>query len=95
MSTAWDKLPLADAYLGIIGITPQEFLHAMGSGLYKHDLHAVREIIGQNTSNARTKLAINKGFVDVKFALTHNSDRDISRMMNRNGFFNVWHCHLG
>lgn len=42
----------------------------MGSGLYKHDLHAVREIIGQNMSNARTKLAINKGFVDVKFALT-------------------------
>ena len=89
MSTVWDELPLADAYLGVIGITPQEFLHVMGSGLFKHNLHSVREIIGPNTSNARTKLAINKAFVDVKFALNHNSERDVSRMSNRNGFFNV------
>ena len=89
MKTAWDQLPLADVYLGIVGLTPQEFLHVMGCGLYKHNLLAIREIIGPNTSNARTKASINKAFSDIRFALRHNSERDVCPMSNRNGFFNV------
>jgi hypothetical protein len=78
MKMAWDQLPLADFYHGIVGLTPQEFLHVMGCGLYKHNLIAVREIIGPNTSNAQTKAMINKAFADVRFALRHNSERDIT-----------------
>jgi hypothetical protein len=89
MAMTWDKLPLADIYLGIVGLTPQEFLHVMGCGLYKHNLIAIREIAGPNTSNARAKAMINKAFSGIRFALKHNSEQDISPMSNRNGFFNV------
>lgn len=89
IDTVWDKLPMADGYLGMVGMTPQEFLHVMGNGNYAHLIIAIREIIGPNTSNSATKGLINKCFVDIKFALEHNSDRDISRMSNRKGFFNV------
>jgi hypothetical protein len=86
--TVWDFLPLSDRYLGMTGMTPQEFLHVGGSGLYKHALIAVREIVGPNQSNSLVKGLVNKVFVDVKLALERNSERDISRMSNRKGFFN-------
>lgn len=89
LDLVWNELPMADAYLGVVGMTPQEFLHVMGNGNYAHLLIAIREIIGPNTSNSATKGLINKCFVDIKFALEHNSERDISRMSNRKGFFNV------
>lgn len=86
--TVWQHLPLADEFLGMVGMTPQEFLHVGGSGLYKHCLVAIREIVGPNQSNSLVKGLINKVFIDVKFGLEHNSERDISRMSNRKGFFN-------
>jgi hypothetical protein len=35
ITSAFDMLPLADEFLGIIGMTPQDFLHMMGGGMYK------------------------------------------------------------
>lgn len=88
IDTAWDRLPLADKYLGMLGMTPQEFLHVTGCGLYKHELISIRDIVGPKDSNAKVKDKIDKCFSDIKFALEHNSERDISRMSNRKGFFN-------
>ena len=88
IDTAWDSLPLADQYLGMLGMTPQEFLHVTGCGLYKHELISIRDIVGPKDSNAKVKDKIDKCFSDIKFALEHNSERDISRMSNRKGFFN-------
>jgi hypothetical protein len=71
------------------GMTPQEFLHLTGNGMFRHLLEAVRDVIGPKDSNARAKGVINKCFADIKFLLEHNSERDVSRMSNRKGFFNV------
>jgi hypothetical protein len=75
--TVWQHLPLTDEFLGMVGMTPQEFLHVGGSGLYKHCLVAIREIVGPNQSNSLVKGLINKVFIDIKFGLEHNSERDI------------------
>ena len=36
VDSAFDHLPLADKYQGIVGITPQESLHVMEAGMYEH-----------------------------------------------------------
>jgi hypothetical protein len=82
-------LPLADEFLGIIGMTPQDFLHMMGGGKYKHWIVAHREVIGENTKQSARKGLLNKLFANIRFALNHNSKKDLHRMSNRNGFFNV------
>ena len=89
VDNAFETLPLADRFLGIIGITPQEFLHNMGRGMYIHWITSIREVVGENTKNSRVKGDIDELFADIRFALNHNSEQDICRMSNRNGFFNV------
>ena len=89
ITSAFDWLPLADEFLGIIGMTPQDFLHMMGGGMYKHWIVAHREVIGENTKQSARKGLLNKLFANIRFALNHNSEKDLHRMSNRNGFFNV------
>ncbi|MGA0862212.1 MAG: hypothetical protein ACO3P6_04915, partial [Pelagibacteraceae bacterium] len=50
---------------------------------------AHREIIGPKDKNAKLKALVNDAFSDMKYYLGRNADRDITRMSNRNGFFNV------
>lgn len=89
INNAFDALPLADPYQGIIGMTPQEMLHLMGCGIFKYLIHGIRDIIGENQRNARVKALINDIFPDVKLHLKRNAERDLPRMSNRNGFFNI------
>jgi hypothetical protein len=89
VKNAFDALPLADPYQGITGMTPQDMLHMMGAGNYKYFLLGVRDIIGLNDTNSRVKGYVDEIFPDIKQFLQRNANRDISRMSNRNGFFNV------
>ena len=89
INNAFDWLPLADEFMGIIGMTPQDFLHMMGGGMYKHWIIANREVIGENTKQSAKKGILNKLFANIRHVLYHNSERDLPRMSNRNGFFNV------
>jgi hypothetical protein len=56
ITNAFEMLPLADEFLGIIGMTPQDFLHMMGGGLYKNWIIAHREVIGENTKQSFNRL---------------------------------------
>jgi hypothetical protein len=71
-------------------MAPQEMLHLiMGCGLFKY-LIGKRDVIGENQSNARVKSLINDIFPDVKLHLQAQCcERDLPRMSNRNGFFNI------
>jgi hypothetical protein len=89
ITNAFEMLPLADEFSGIIGMTPQDFLHMMGGGLYKHWIIGHREVIGENTKQSTKKGLLNKLFSNILYAIYHNSERDLHRMSNRNGFFNV------
>ena len=89
VENAFDKLPLADPYQGVIGITPQEMLHLMGAGIYKYLLLGIRDIIGMGDKNSSVKGLVNDIFPDIKLHLQRNSCKDVPRMSNRNGFFNV------
>lgn len=89
ISNAFDDLPLADAFQGIIGLTPQEMLHMMGCGMFKYLILGVKNIIGANGKNSRVKGLVNQHFPDVKEFLTRNAEKDICRMSNRVGMFNV------
>ena len=51
IDNAFDKLPLADPYQGIIGMTPQEMLHMMGGGIFKYIISGIKDIIGENQTN--------------------------------------------
>ena len=84
-----DGLPLADPYQGIIGITPQELLHVTENGDMEYILLAHRNVIGKKAANAAVKEKINALFGDIKFFIEHNSERDIPRMANRFGFWNL------
>ncbi|MGA0823871.1 MAG: hypothetical protein ACO3PG_05370, partial [Pelagibacteraceae bacterium] len=89
ITNAFDSLPLSDPYQGLIGMTPQEILHLMGGGMHKYFILVVRDIIGENGTNSAVKGLINDVFPDVKQHLQRNAERDVCRMSNRNGFFNV------
>ena len=89
IDNAFDKLPLADPYQGIIGMTPQEMLHVMGCGMFKYLILGVKDVIGENNTNSKVKGQINDIFPDMKMYLNRNAERDVCRMSNRNGFFNV------
>lgn len=89
ISNAFDSLPLSDPYQGIIGMTPQEMLHLMGSGLFKYLIFGIKDVIGENNKNSKVKGLINDVFPDIKMHINRNAERDVSRMSNRNGFFNV------
>ena len=89
IKNAFDALPLADPYQGIIGMTPQDMLHMMGVGNFKYFLLGIHDIIGLKDSNSRIKGLVNDIFPDIKEFLRRNSDRGVSRMSNRKGFFNV------
>jgi hypothetical protein len=89
ITNAFEMLPLADEFLGIIGMTPQDFLHMMGGGMYKHWIIGHREVIGENTKQSTKKGLLNKLFANICFAILHNSERDLPRMSNQNRFFNV------
>ena len=89
IDNAFDKLPLADPYQGIIGMTPQEMLHMMGGGIFKYIISGIKDIIGENQTNQRLKKHINDIFPDIREYLNRNAEKDVSRMSNRNGFFNL------
>ena len=89
ISNFTDGLPLSDPYLGIIGLTPQELLHVMEAGLYEHVPLAIRDVIGFRDSNAADKELIDEIFADVTYFITRNCERDVLRMANRSGFFNL------
>jgi hypothetical protein len=89
IKNAFDALPLADPYQGITGMTPQEMLHLMGSGMIKYLIHSIKDVIGERGTNSKVKGLINDIFHDVKLYIHRNLDRDTPRMSNRNGFFNV------
>lgn len=89
VDNAFDHLPLADKYQGIVGITPQESLHVMEAGMYEHIPTTTRDIIGTNMKNQAVKEQVDLLFTDVKNNINRNSERDILRMSNRNGFFNL------
>ena len=89
VTNAFDSLPLSDPYQGLIGMTPQEMLHMMGCGIFKYLLFGIKDIIGENSKNSKVKGIINDLFPDIRLHLMRNAERDISRMSNRNGFFNV------
>jgi hypothetical protein len=46
-------------------------------------------VVGENGTNSKVKGLINDIFPDVKLHLNRNAERDLPRMSNRNGFFNV------
>ena len=89
VDNAFDHLPLADKYQGIVGITPQESLHVLEAGMYEHIPTTIRDIIGTNNKNQAVKESVDHLFTDVKSNLNRNSERDILRMSNRSGFFNL------
>ena len=62
ISNAFDGLPLADAFQGIIGLTPQEMLHMMGCGMFKYLILGVKNFIGigANGENSRVKGLVNQ-----------------------------------
>ena len=82
-------LPLADRHLGVIGMTPQEILHVLEQGLFDYGLQSIHDIIGPRKTNEATKHAIDILFSDVKLFIERNSERDMKRMANRLGFFNL------
>ena len=89
IDNAFDYLPLSDPYQGIIGMSPQEMLHMMGSGMHKYLIFGIKDVVGENSKNSKRKGLINNLFADVKHALSKNAERDISRTSNRNGVFDV------
>ena len=89
ISNAFDSLPLSDPYQGIIGMTPQDMLHTMGCGNFKYLIYGIKDVIGVNGTNSRVKGLVNDIFPDIKEYITRNAERDVPRMSNRNGFFNV------
>jgi hypothetical protein len=82
-------LPLADRHLGVIGMTPQEILHVLEQGLFDYGLQSIPDIIGPRKTNEVTKHVIDILFSDVKLFIERNSERDMKRMANRLGFFNL------
>jgi hypothetical protein len=82
-------LPLADRHLGVIGMTPQKILHVLEQGLFDYGLQSIHDIIGPRKTNETTKHAIDILFSDVKLFIKRNSERDMKRMANRLGFFNL------
>jgi hypothetical protein len=70
-------------------MTPQEMLHLMGSVLFEYLIHGIKDVIGERCTDSKVKGLINDIFPDIKLYIQQNSDRDSSRMSNRNGFFNV------
>jgi hypothetical protein len=48
-----------------------------------------RDIIGTNMKNQAVKEQVDLLFTDVKNNINRNFERDILRMSNRNGFFNL------
>jgi hypothetical protein len=91
IKNAFSRLPLSlsDPYQGVVGMTPQEMLHLMGCGIFRYVIFGIRDVVGEYGKNARAKGLINQVFPDVKMHLNRNADRDLPRMSNRNGFFNV------
>eukprot|EP00956_Cyclotella_meneghiniana_P006330 scaffold8307_cov37-Cyclotella_meneghiniana.AAC.1 len=80
ITNAFDGLPLADAHQGIIGLTPQEMLHMMGCGMFKYFILGVKDIIGANGKKLQSQRT--------EF-LSRNAEKDICRVSNRVGMFNV------
>jgi hypothetical protein len=78
VKNAFEALPLADPYQGIIGMTPQDMLHMMGAGNYKYFLLGVRDIIGLNDTNSRVKGYVDEIFPDIKQFLQRNAITEIS-----------------
>jgi hypothetical protein len=61
----------------------------MGCGIYKYLLLGIRDIIGMGDKNSSVKGLVNDIFPDIKLHLSRNACKDLPRMSNRNGFFNV------
>jgi len=76
IDNAFDYLPLSDPYQGIIGMSPQEMLHMMGSGMHKYLIFGIKDVVGENSKNSKRKGLINNLFADVKHALSKNAERD-------------------
>ena len=89
LDNVFDYLPLGDPYQGVVGITPQELLHIMEAGMYEYILKAIKDVIGPKDANQADKERIDKLFGDMKTFIERNSERDIIRMANRKGFWNL------
>ena len=89
VDNVFDHLPLGDPYQGVVGITPQEMLHVMEAGIYERILFAIRDVMGTNKKNSADKESVDKLFEDMKLFIERNSERDVIRMSNRRGFFNL------
>ena len=89
ISNFTEGLPLSDPHLGIVGMTAQELLHVMEAGNYEHVPLAIRDVIGFRDANATDKETVDQIFGDVINFIKRNSERDVLRMSNRSGFFNL------
>ncbi len=89
IDNAFFDLPLADAYQGIVGVTPQELLHVLESGILGYILLSFRDIIGVRDTNSKMKKEVDSMFSDIKSSLDRNSERDYYRMANRKGFLDL------
>lgn len=89
IKNAFYNIPTSDLHRGIYGISAQDVLHLLGGGNYKYIILAHKDVIGPKDKNSRAKGIVNALFADVRHYLGRNADRDIKRMSNRNGFFNV------
>ena len=86
---AFDDLPIADVHRGIVGITPPELLHVLEAGVYEYITWVLHDTLGPKQSNAEKKQMVDQLFAEVKSFLERNSERDVLRMSNRSGFFNL------
>jgi hypothetical protein len=89
VENAFYDLPLSDPYQGIVGVTPQELLHVIESGIVGYSLQSISDIIGRRSINASCKELVDKLFYDIKDCMDRNSERDVCRMSNRRGFFDL------
>ncbi len=62
VENAFDDLPLSDPYQGIVGITPQELLHVIDSGIVGYSMQTISDIIGRRSINSDCKEKVNNVF---------------------------------
>jgi len=62
VENAFDDLPLSDPYQGIVGITPQELLHVIDSGIVGYSMQTISDIIGRRSINSDCKEKVNNIF---------------------------------
>jgi hypothetical protein len=88
-NVVFDYLLLSDPYQGIIGMSPQEVLHMMGSGMYKYLLFDIKDVVGERNKNAKRKGLMNKFFVDIKQSLAKTLSATLAEHQTENDVFDV------